>query len=241
LSDEKAMKTELRGSSYKQVTNIDEGEVSTKLCKDNKLVHMLSTFWKQSITESRWRDKGTGEDIKVNCPAVVREYNQHMGAVDLVDSLIWRYKFKMRSHKLYIRILYHLLDVTVFYSWIICKHNDTLHTMALTEFRVNLAESLCKANQPTKRGCPSIETNSTIEAKWLKLSHYQLGMCVKMELVIFQFGLRHEEEASWLFAVVFHSGQELFQPISQLIDFLCNNKSRLILNKKDLKWNFAFL
>jgi hypothetical protein len=69
---------------------------------------MLSTFsGEQPITEVRRRDKGTGEHIKVNCPAVVREYNQHMGAVDcvdLVDSLIGRYKFKMRSPKLYIRI-----------------------------------------------------------------------------------------------------------------------------------------
>jgi hypothetical protein len=92
-----------------------------------------------------------------------------MGAVDLVDSLIGRYKFKMRSHKLYIRIFYHLLDVTVVYSWVlyrlICKQNDTFATMALAEFQVNLAESLCKANQPTKRGRPSNETNATIEAK----------------------------------------------------------------------------
>jgi hypothetical protein len=86
---------------------------------------------------------------------IVREYNQHMGAVDLVDSLIGRYKFKMCSRKLYIRIFYHFLDVTVVYSWA---------TMALAEFRVNLAESLCKANQPTKRGRPSNETNTTIEA-----------------------------------------------------------------------------
>jgi hypothetical protein len=40
--------------------------------------------------------------------------------------------------------------------------------MALAEFRVNLAESLCKVNQPTKRGRPSNETNATIEAKRLK-------------------------------------------------------------------------
>jgi hypothetical protein len=51
---------------------------------------------------------------------------------------------------------------------LICKQNDTLPTMALAEFRVNLAESLCKANQPTKRGRPSNETNATIETKWLK-------------------------------------------------------------------------
>jgi hypothetical protein len=91
-----------------------------------------------------------------------------MGAVDLVDSLIRRYKFKMQTHKLYIRIFYHLLDVTVVYSWVlyrlIFKQNDTW-AMALSEYRVSLAESLCKANQPTKRGRLLNETNATIEVK----------------------------------------------------------------------------
>jgi hypothetical protein len=54
LPDEKAMKTELRGSLYEQVTNINEVEVSTTLCKDSKLVYMLSTFsGEQPITEAR--------------------------------------------------------------------------------------------------------------------------------------------------------------------------------------------
>jgi hypothetical protein len=54
LPDEKAMKTELRGSSYERVMNIEEVKVSTTLCKDNKLVHLLSTFYgEQPITEVR--------------------------------------------------------------------------------------------------------------------------------------------------------------------------------------------
>jgi hypothetical protein len=40
--------------------------------------------------------------------------------------------------------------------------------LALAEFRVNLAESLCKVNESTKHGRPSNETNATIEAKRLK-------------------------------------------------------------------------
>jgi hypothetical protein len=92
-----------------------------------------------------------------------------MGAVDLVDSLIGRYKIKMRSRKWYIRIFYHLFDVTVANSWVSTHlQAETLPTMALAEFRVNLGESLCIANPPTKRGRPSNETNATIETKRLK-------------------------------------------------------------------------
>jgi hypothetical protein len=52
LPDEKAMKKDLRGNSYKRVTNIDGKEVSTTLWKDSKLVHLLSTFsGEQLLTE----------------------------------------------------------------------------------------------------------------------------------------------------------------------------------------------
>lgn len=34
-----------------------------------------------------------------NCPYVITTYNKHMGGVDLLDSLIGRYKIIMRSKK----------------------------------------------------------------------------------------------------------------------------------------------
>jgi hypothetical protein len=233
------MKTELPGSPYEQVTNIDEVEVSTTLCKDNKLVHMLSTFsGKQPITEVRWRDKGTGEHIKVNCPAVFREYNQHIGAVYLVDSLIGRYKLKMQTHKLYIRIFYHLLDVTVVYSWVLYR---LTWAMALSEYRVSLAESLCKANQPTKRGRPSNETNATIEVKWLKPTTKSLPTRDVREDGIGHFPIwfktrgRCKLPLCTCFSFIMCEKCDVFLCLNKArncFDFLCNNKSRLIISWK---------
>ena len=43
---------------------------------------------------------------KVPRPAVVRKYNQQMGGVDLLDSLIALYRTKMRSKKWYHWLLF---------------------------------------------------------------------------------------------------------------------------------------
>ncbi|XP_050059866.1 piggyBac transposable element-derived protein 2-like [Aphis gossypii] len=88
-----------------------------------------------------------------------------MGGVDLLDSLLGRQKIKIRSRKWYLRIFYHLLDVTVVNSWllhkrIIAQKNKTRDNvekpMTLSAFREDLAISLCKVGQSTNtRGRPS--------------------------------------------------------------------------------------
>jgi hypothetical protein len=90
-----------------------------------------------------------------------------MGGVDLLDSLLGRYKIKMRSRKWYMRLFHHLLDVTIVNSWLLHKRiqkqkSDTDNILPLMEFREQLALNLCKIgeNNTAKRGRPSndIET-----------------------------------------------------------------------------------
>jgi len=52
---------------------------------------------------------------------LISEYNKHMGGVDLLDSHIGRYKIRSRSRKWYIRLFYHLIDVSVVNSWLLIK------------------------------------------------------------------------------------------------------------------------
>ncbi|CAK1592781.1 unnamed protein product [Parnassius mnemosyne] len=44
-----------------------------------------------------------------------------MGGVDLMDSFLGRNRIRMKSRKWYMRIFYHLLDLTVINSWVLCK------------------------------------------------------------------------------------------------------------------------
>jgi hypothetical protein len=73
-----------------------------------------------------------------------------MGGVDLMDSLIGRYRIIMRSKKWYIKIFYHFLDMTVVNSWLMYK-KVTGNTMPLSKFREHLSVTLIQSGI-AKRG-----------------------------------------------------------------------------------------
>ena len=94
------MKNQPRGTSVEYVANIDETDVSTVVWKDNKIVSLLSTFCNINPTEIVTRyDKKNKSVLNIFCPSIVKEYNKHMGGVDLMDSHIGRYKIKIKSRK----------------------------------------------------------------------------------------------------------------------------------------------
>jgi len=115
---EKVINKKPRGTSYEYVAVYDDIPVTSVLWKDNKLVTLLSSFCGILPEETIRRfDKKEKENIEVSCPFIIKEYNKHMGGVDLLDSLIGRYKIKMRSKKWYMRLWYHLID---FSSYLLC-------------------------------------------------------------------------------------------------------------------------
>jgi len=92
------------------------------------------------------------------CKKEIKQYNKHMGGVDLLDSLIGRYKIKMKSRKWYMRLFYHLLGITVINAWLLyrrCNINEAVFNLAY--FRINLASILCQTGLriTPKRGRPS--------------------------------------------------------------------------------------
>lgn len=99
LPTEIIMKKEPRGSSHEYMT-IDGVDVSTLVWKDKKYVTLISSF-AGTHPESLVRryDRKQKKVIEVKCPYVVQEYNHHMGGVDLLDSLMGRYKIAMKSRK----------------------------------------------------------------------------------------------------------------------------------------------
>lgn len=120
LPTENEMKKEKRGTSAEYVADIDGVEVSPSSWKDNKLVTFISTFaGKIPTTEAkRWNKKE--KNVQAKCPYLVPEYYKHMGGVDAMDGLIGLYKIKIRSRKWYMRLFYHLLDMTIVNNWITC-------------------------------------------------------------------------------------------------------------------------
>lgn len=163
LPPEKEMNKQERGSSCEYVCTNDGVDVSCVSWKDNKTVCLLSSYTGElpKTTIPRY-DRKQKKKIDINCPNVVVEYNRHMGGVDLMNSLIGRYKIKIRSKKWYIRLFYHLLDQTVVNSWLLYRRQkqqsgETSNIMKLADFRTEVAMCLCKMGSETtpRRGRPS--------------------------------------------------------------------------------------
>ncbi|CAK1582202.1 unnamed protein product [Parnassius mnemosyne] len=151
LSSEKEIMKKDRGYSEEYIADVNGVDVSTVVWKDNKLVTLASTFTGLNpISEVRRYDKKNSRYINIPRPNVVSEYNRHMGGVDLVDSIMGIYKIKLRSKRWQMRLFYHFLDLTMANAWLfykrVCKYknipNKTI--MASADFRLEIAETLCK-------------------------------------------------------------------------------------------------
>lgn len=151
-----------RGTFEENVASVSGIDISAVACKDNKPVVLASTYVGAEPVQSVQRfDKKEKKQITITCPKLVKEYNAHMGGVDLMDSYLGRYRIRMKSRKWYMRIFYHLVDLTVINSWVLYKIVATKNKenpksiMNLVNFRSELADSLCKCEPPVTRGRPS--------------------------------------------------------------------------------------
>lgn len=157
LPTEADLKKANRGTSEEYVTTVDGVEISSSIWKDNKYVSLLSSYaGTNPITTVARFDRKEKKMIQVDCPNVIREYNKHMGGVDLLDSLMGRYKIYLKSRKWYIRLFYHLIDLCTVNAWLLYKrvHNQKGHSNLKNqyEFRAEIAACLCSVGTtPYKR------------------------------------------------------------------------------------------
>lgn len=111
-----------RGFYEEYVINFEGIDMTTVSWKDNKQVVLASTYVGACLVGNIERfDKKEKKRILITCPKLIREYNMHMGGVDLMDSYLGRNRIRMKSRKWYMRIFYHLLDLTVINSWVLYK------------------------------------------------------------------------------------------------------------------------
>lgn len=161
LPSEKEFKNLGRGSSSENFCTIDGSDISVVSWYDNKVVTLSSTYIGENPKDFAKRyDRKEKKRIEIERPAIVREYNKFMGGVDLMDMLIGLHKIGMRTKKLYFRMFYHLLDMSVVNAWLLFRRTTTNNAVTLTKFRVDVAYTLCKSGnivQRVKRGRPSNE------------------------------------------------------------------------------------
>ena len=78
---------------------------------DNRGVTLLSPYAAiEPITNIQRFDRKANCHVQIDCPSIVRTYNQFMGGVDLLNSLLALYKIPVRSKKWYHRLIFHFID-----------------------------------------------------------------------------------------------------------------------------------
>ena len=129
---------------------------------DNKVVTLFSTLTgiEPLGSAKRW-DKKKKAYVEVPMPAVIDQYNKHMGGIDLLDSFLAQYRFKMKSRRWYLYLFWHFLMVALVNAWNVYRQEYKLlglpvkNMMNRRNFQASVASSLVKVNSKGTVGRPS--------------------------------------------------------------------------------------
>ena len=168
LTDGEMKKRERGTSDYR--TDIHSGVIVVKWL-DNNTVCLASTY--AGITPQdtcrRWNVKDKSR-VEVSRPAIVYEYNRHMGGVDLADMLAEMCRTHLRTRKWYMRIFWWLIDTAVCNSWLLFRSDvkaltsRTDEPMILRAFRSEVAAGLyasARVMPQRKRARPSADVEAS--------------------------------------------------------------------------------
>uniref|UniRef100_A0A3Q1C1W7 PiggyBac transposable element-derived protein domain-containing protein n=1 Tax=Amphiprion ocellaris TaxID=80972 RepID=A0A3Q1C1W7_AMPOC len=153
LPGDKQLRKEGRGAS---VTLVRRGpELAVTKWFDNKPLLMASTVFGKDPDDiySRWSNKDKSH-VQVRRPAVIREYNDDMGGVDLCDRMLSFYHMSTRTKKWTSRVMTHFFDVAITSAWIQYKSDKLLDSLSFDDSSEDSEEEY---QPPTKMRIPQPE------------------------------------------------------------------------------------
>ncbi|KRZ65021.1 PiggyBac transposable element-derived protein 3 [Trichinella papuae] len=124
-------------------------------------------------------------------PNIIRQYNQYMGGVDVMDKMLFSYQPKLRSRKWWWNLFSHAMNMAVVAAW---KLHTELHTatndqLSHLEFRREITIHLLHAG-PFVRSHPGPQSHLPIS---LRTSHGQyLQSSAQRRCVVCQKNCRNE-------------------------------------------------
>jgi hypothetical protein len=133
--------------------------------KDKREFRMLTTLHTDSMKQSGKFDRTTNTPVMK--PECVMDYNRYMGAVDKTDMMVSSLQCVRKSFKWYIKLFFHLLDLTLINSHILYNlhtgENITHDDFQLTLIR-EIFQKFHKPRPTTTSGRPS-QGNDSLRLK----------------------------------------------------------------------------
>jgi hypothetical protein len=117
------------------------GNLTAVVWKDKSDVHML-TNTHVSPAEGNFCDE-SGNALK---PAIVEDYNRHMGYADKSDKMANSYSISRRMWKWMKKLFFHLLDLTILNSHILLKSCGP--KLSHRDFRLTLVRNMVEYAGP---------------------------------------------------------------------------------------------
>lgn len=185
LSTDKVLRKKSRGSHSQVVCN------SNKLCivkwLDNKCVTTASSFVEANPIGTIQRyDKDKKQKTAVPCPEIIKQYNAHMGGVDLADMLIALHRTQLKGHRWYLPLFSQLLDMCVTNSWVLYRRHcaGKIKALSLKKFRYSIVQGLLKCDRhvtnPSDGPTPSkiikapVAPRPTTDVRFDQLGHFPI-------------------------------------------------------------------
>ncbi|XP_050301554.1 piggyBac transposable element-derived protein 2-like [Anthonomus grandis grandis] len=152
LEQDKSLLKKGRGTFDYKVDN--NAGIAVVKWADTNCVTLASSYVSHTPTFQVKRYSKEGKKkVDVVCPQIMKQYNTHMGGVDLADMLIALYKTPYKLRRWYLGIFGQLIDICVNNAWLLRRRDSEVLGRKydhLKEFRVSLALSLLKTEEKTK-------------------------------------------------------------------------------------------
>lgn len=142
LLTDAVIKNEPRRFSSEFIGSAYGVKVATVLWKDSKSVRLASTYvgvqsfdrfnpTQQQSKAARF-DRKQKKHIEIDCPQIIKEYNSHMGGVDLMDGLMGKYHLRAKARDEATRLFYHFVDMVTTNAYILYRrmHAEKLNDSA---------------------------------------------------------------------------------------------------------------
>uniref|UniRef100_A0A8C5PK49 PiggyBac transposable element-derived protein domain-containing protein n=1 Tax=Leptobrachium leishanense TaxID=445787 RepID=A0A8C5PK49_9ANUR len=112
--------------------------------RDKKDVYLLSTIHTERSVEVSVR----GRAERIRKPVCIKDYNRHMGGVDLADQLLQPYQIMRKSRAWYKKVAIYLMQIATHNAFLLCKKANPGVTLSFLQFQLQVISGFLYQDAP---------------------------------------------------------------------------------------------